>query len=83
MSWGAKPRFSASWGLGSMPKKSWFCRYEFMVLPGRKTKKDLKRENRLNIRVFVFAVCLTVTQFLDSLIYTPLVIYTHLEFLVM
>ncbi len=37
MSWGIKPRFSASWGLGSMPIKSWFCRYEFMVLPGRKT----------------------------------------------
>ncbi len=32
MSWGAKPHFSASWGLGSMPIKSWFRRYEFMVL---------------------------------------------------
>ncbi len=43
MSWGAKPRFSASWGLGSMPIKSWFCRYEFMVLPGRKTNLVRKR----------------------------------------
>ncbi len=40
-------------------------------------------ENRLNIQVFTFAICLTVTQFVDSLIYTPLVQYTHLEFLLM
>ena len=33
MSGDATPRFSALWGLWSMPIKSWFCRYEFMVLP--------------------------------------------------
>jgi hypothetical protein len=42
MSGGAKPCFLASWGLGSMPIKSWFCRYEFMVLPGSKTKICIK-----------------------------------------
>ena len=42
MSGGAKPCFSASWGLGSMPTKSWFCRYEFMGLPGRKTNFNKK-----------------------------------------
>jgi hypothetical protein len=36
MSGDATPRFSALWGLWSMPIKSWFCRYEFMVLTGRK-----------------------------------------------
>jgi hypothetical protein len=38
MSWGAKPRFSASWGLGSMPIESWCRRYEFMVLADGKPK---------------------------------------------
>jgi hypothetical protein len=34
----AKPCFSASWGLGSMPTNLWFCNHEFMVLLGRITK---------------------------------------------
>jgi hypothetical protein len=42
MSWGAKPRFSASWGLGGMPIMSWFRRYEFMVLPGGVTETGKK-----------------------------------------
>ena len=48
---GAKPRFSASWGVGSMPDMSWFHWYEFMVLPHRKPfRKKADTQIRIGLK---------------------------------